>query len=201
MGYYTSISLKDISRIYFILNIIKAGVISIGNDGSALLLEFIQIIDNPATKECGSILKCGLVNNNCSALGFNTLHYTLNTALTEVVGITLHSKSVNTNYNLVLEGFVIACAVTVSTCDIQNSVSNEVLSCSVGLNDCLDEVLRNIFIVSTELFGILRQALSAITKGRIVVEITNSGIKTYTLDDTVSVKVLHLSIGIKLVEI
>ena len=51
-----SISLEDVSCIYLVLHIIKAGVISVRDDRLAFLFEFVQIIYNQGTEEGVSVL-------------------------------------------------------------------------------------------------------------------------------------------------
>ena len=52
----------------------------------------------------------------------------------------------------------------IATRNLQHAVSDKVLTRSVALNNCFDDVFRNICIVGQQLLRILRQAIAAIAK-------------------------------------
>ena len=51
-----SVPPENIPRINLILHVIKARVITVGDDGVALALELIQIVDYTAAEECATVL-------------------------------------------------------------------------------------------------------------------------------------------------
>ena len=55
------------------------------------MLELGQIIHDTAAEESRAIGQRGLVDDDLSPLGFDTLHDALDGAVAEVVGIRLHS--------------------------------------------------------------------------------------------------------------
>lgn len=59
------------------------------------LLELSQIVDHNTTKERLTVFQGRLINHNRCSLCFDTLHNTLNGALTEVIAIALHCQAVN----------------------------------------------------------------------------------------------------------
>lgn len=84
---YLLITFKYVPRINFIADIVKDCIISVGDDGLTLLFEFLQVIDDQATKESGAIFQRGFIDYDLCAFCFDSFHHTLNGALTEVVGI------------------------------------------------------------------------------------------------------------------
>ena len=139
---------------------------------SAHLFELLDIVDNLAAKDGGTVLQRRLVDDHCGTLCFYPLHNTLDGGLTEVVAIGFHGKSVYANYNAFLLCFLCSregLTVAVSPSNFQHSIRDEILSGPVALYDGLDQVFRHILVICQELFGILGQAISAITEGRIVV--------------------------------
>ena len=73
-----SISAEDVSCVDFFLDIIENGIIAVGDNASAHFLEFPEVIDDLGAKESGAVLKCGLVNDNCSTLSLDAFHNSLN---------------------------------------------------------------------------------------------------------------------------
>ena len=72
------IAAEYIAGIYFLLHIIQAGIIAVGDNGLTLFFEGIQIIHDLTAEKCTSIFQCRLINNYFCSLGFNTLHHPLN---------------------------------------------------------------------------------------------------------------------------
>ena len=69
---------KYIPCVHFFLYIIKAFVVSVGNDGMATLFEVSKVVDNKATEEGCAIFKRRLIDDDLRTLCLNTLHYSLN---------------------------------------------------------------------------------------------------------------------------
>ena len=92
------VSSKDISRIDFFLYIVQASIVAVGNDGLTLGLEFLQIIDDLAAEEGGTVFECWFVDDYLGSLGLDALHHALDRALTEVIAIGLHGEAVDTNH-------------------------------------------------------------------------------------------------------
>ena len=76
-----------------------------------------------------------------------------------------------------------------------------VLACSIAFHNCFDQILRNILVIGQKLFCILWEAVSTITKGRIIIVRTDTRIKAHTVDDVLRVQAFNLCIGIQLVEV
>ena len=87
---YHSVTPEYIPRIYLLLHIVQAAVISVGYDAVAHGLELFKIIYYLASEECHPILKGGLIDDYRSALGLDALHDSLNRALSEIIGVALH---------------------------------------------------------------------------------------------------------------
>ena len=128
--YHLLISLENISGIDFLFYIIQALVIAVRNDGLTLLLELIQVINNLAAKESVAFFQGRLINNDSCALSLDALHNTLNGTLTEVVAVTLHSQTINAYNNFFLLALIPAVICFISTSNLQNTVSDEIFSCS-----------------------------------------------------------------------
>ena len=84
---------------------------------------------------------------------------------------------------------------------MQHLVGDEVLAGAVGVHDCLDEVLRHVLIVGEQLLGVLGQAIATVTEAWIVVMRTDSGLKTYAIDNVAGIETVHLAVGVELVEV
>ena len=67
-------------------------------------------------------------------------------------------------------------AVGTATGLLEDTVRNEILTGAVGLHDGLNHVLRHIRVVGKELLGVLRQTVTSVAKGRIVVMTADAGI-------------------------
>ena len=192
-----SISAEKVSGIHFILNIIQHRIISISDDTTAHFLELLEVVDNLATKECAAILQGRLVDDNGSTFSFDAFHDALDAALTEIVTITLHCKTIDTDDDLLLFIWIEILASCVCACDFKDSLGDEILPGPVAFHDGLNQVFRHILIICQELFGILGQAISAITEGRVVVVIANARIEADSLDDGSSLEPFYFGIGIR----
>ena len=80
--------------INLILYIIKAGIISVGDDGIGLCLELGEVVNNKAAEEGAAVFEGWLIDDDIGALGLDTLHDTLDGGLTEVVGVGFHGEAI-----------------------------------------------------------------------------------------------------------
>ena len=71
-----SVPFENVPGEDLVLNIVQAGIISVGDDAVGESFELCQVIDDPAAKEGLAIGQCGLVDDNGSAFGFDALHDT-----------------------------------------------------------------------------------------------------------------------------
>lgn len=104
---------KYISGVHFLLHIIKAFIIAVGNDSMTTAFEIRKIIDNKTTKEGCTVFKCRLIDNNLCPFSLNALHNSLDRTLAEVVTIRLHCQSINTNDTFFLFVGIIVSTVVV----------------------------------------------------------------------------------------
>ena len=99
----------------------------------------------------------------------------------------------------------LACIVNIicliSTCQFQNAVCDIVFTCSVGFNDCFNQILRNICVVCKELFGVFRQTVTAISERWIIVVKSDTWIKADAIDNLLCIQTFHLCIGIQFVKV
>ena len=72
------VSSEDIPRIYFLFHVVKAGIVTVGDDGVALTFERCEVIDDAAAEERAAVLKRRLVDDNFCSLGLHSLHHALN---------------------------------------------------------------------------------------------------------------------------
>ena len=91
------ISSEDVSCIYLILNIIKAGIISVGDDGIGLCLDLGEVVNNEAAEEGTAVFKGWFIDDNIGTLCLDALHDTLYGRLAEVVGVGLHGEAIDTD--------------------------------------------------------------------------------------------------------
>ena len=82
-----SIPFKYVASIYLIYYIVEARVIAVGDDGFALRFEFLQIVNNLTAEERFSIRDGGLVDNDFSTFGLDTLHDALDGTLAEIIRV------------------------------------------------------------------------------------------------------------------
>ena len=81
---------EDVAGIDFILYIVQAGIVTVGDDGLAAGLEGFEVVHYPATEESGSVFERRFVDNHLGSLGLDAFHDTLNGALTEIIAIRFH---------------------------------------------------------------------------------------------------------------
>ncbi len=81
--------------------------------------------------------------------GLNTLHDTLNRTLAEVVAVTLHGQTTHTNHGLSFSFVSHPNYRLLHTRQpsFQNTVRNEIFSCSVALNNGLNQIFWHISVV------------------------------------------------------
>ena len=89
---------------------------------------------------------------------------------------------------MLLAGIIaVGIGIAVIACLLEYGISNIVLSGTVALYDCLNQVLWNIGIVCQELLGILWQAITTIAEAWVVVMGTDSWVETYAIDDCLGI--------------
>ena len=130
-----SISAEEISGIYFILNVVKRRIITIGDDASAHFLELLEVVDNLRTEECAAVFQRRFVDDNGSAFSFNAFHDTLDAALPEIVTITLHCKTIDTDDDLLLFIWIEILASSVCASNFKDSLSDEILPGPIAFYD------------------------------------------------------------------
>ena len=84
--FFFSISFVNIPCIYLIFYIIQNFIIPIGNNDLRFSLKFLKIIYYRASKERTSIIQSRFINNDRGAFRLDSLHNSLNTALTMLIG-------------------------------------------------------------------------------------------------------------------
>ena len=87
------ISAEEVAGVDFGLDVVEDGVVAVGNDGLGALLEVFQIVYHTTAEEGGAFLKGGFVDDDVGAFCLYALHYPLDAALTEVVGVGLHGEA------------------------------------------------------------------------------------------------------------
>lgn len=100
------------------------------------LYYFFNIIDYFAAKEGGAVFQGRLINDDRSALCFDTLHDALDGGLAEVVGIGFHGEAVHANHDFLLLGFFdrgIAFTVSVRAGDFQHFVRDIIFPGTIAL--------------------------------------------------------------------
>ena len=85
--------------------------------------------------------------------------------------------------------------IAVIACLLEYGISNIVLTGTVALYDCLNQVLRNIGIIRQELLGILWQTITTIAEAWVVVMGADSWVKTYAIDDSLGIESLYLCVS------
>ena len=73
------VSFEDVSCVDFFPYIIKAGVITVGDDCLTLLLEAVDVVNHLASKERRAIFQSRFVDDYRGAFGFDTFHHALDT--------------------------------------------------------------------------------------------------------------------------
>lgn len=196
-----SISTKQISGIDLRLHIIQGAVIAICYDAPTHFLELLEVVDNLAAEECATIFQRWLIDNDSSPFGFDPLHDTLDTALTEIVTVTLHRKTVDTDNDLAFFIWIEVLASGVCASDFKDSLSDEILPGAIAFHDRLDQIFRHVLIVCQKLLGILGQTVAAIAEGWVVVVVADARIEAHAFDDRRGLQALNLGVGIQFIEL
>ena len=76
-----------------------------------------------------------------------------------------------------------------------------ILSRPVSRYDGGNQILRYVAVIRQQLFRILRQAIPAVPKRRVVVEIADTRVEAYAADNLLRMEAPHFGIRIKLVEV
>ena len=76
-GFYL-VSAEDIAGVYFALYIIQGTIIAVRDDDVRTTLKLSQVVHHTTSEEGASIRQGRLIDYNLGALGFDTLHHTLN---------------------------------------------------------------------------------------------------------------------------
>ena len=197
------IAFKQISCIDLLHHIVKGRVIAVGDDGVGAALEGGEVVHDLGAEEGGAVGEGRFVDDNRSAFGLDALHDALDGGLAEVVGAGLHGKTEDPDGDFAFAGSApgVLAAVAVIACLLQHAVRDVVLARPVRIHTRLDQILGHIIEIRQQLLGILRQAVPAITKTRIVVVRADAGIQTYAIDDVARVQALELGVGIQFVEV
>ena len=123
-----SVSAEDITGIYLAFYVRETVVKAVGNDGLALLLEGVEVIDDFAAEESGAVLKGGFIDDDLCSLSLDTLHDALYGALTEIVTIALHGETVYSDDAVVLFAGVPGGILIVIACFAQYGIGYIVLA-------------------------------------------------------------------------
>ena len=198
------ISPENIARVNPVSYIIQSWIIPVGDDAAAQLLEVRQVSDNLRAKETGAAFQRRLIDDNLRALGLDPLHHALDGRRPEVIRIRFHCQPIDADHDFPLLRFLVGgefFAFSIGPGNLKHTVGDKVLPGSVGLDDCLDEVLGNVLVIGKELLGVLGQAIASIAKRGIVVEVANARIQAHAADNVGRVKALHFRIGVKFIEV
>ena len=168
-----------------------------------MILERIKVVDDFAAEEGVTVLERWLVDDDLGTLGLDALHYALDGALAEVVGVGLHGQAVDADGDVFFERRIIGVffVIAVVAGHVEDLVRNEVLAGAVGFDDGLDEVFWNVSVVGKKLLRILWQAVAAVTEGRVVVVRADARIEADAVDDVFCAEVLHFGRCVELVEV
>lgn len=137
----------------------------------------------------------GLVDHHGHALCLHALHDALDGARAEVVGVGLHRQAVDAHDRLRLA------LVDAVPHHLQDLVCHEVLAGAVGLDDGLDQVLRDVPVVGQQLLGVLGQAVAAVAEAGVVVVASDARLQANAVDDIAGVEAADLAVGVELVEV
>ena len=183
------------------MDVVETAVVAVGYDGVALGFEFFEVVDHLGAEEGLSVCEGGLIDDYLGALGLDALHYSLDGALAEVVGVGLHCQAVDSYDACVLFGAIPLAIVAEIAGFAQDRVGNVVFPCAVALDNCLDEILRNVSVVGKELLGVFREAVAAVAEGRVVVVGADARVQTHSINDGFGVEALDFGVGVQLVEV
>ena len=116
-------------------------------------LKAFQIVDYTATEEGSAILQGGLINNHAGTFCLDALHNALNGALTEIVTACLHRQTVHADHRFLLPiGIPLAVSIIIAG-QAQHPVCNKVLTGTIGIHDCLDQIFGYVLIVCKQLLA------------------------------------------------
>ena len=179
------ISPKNIPCVYFLLHVIKARAVAVGNDGLGLGLEGFDIVHYSAAEECAAILQGGFVDDDLGSFGLDAFHYTLDGALAEIIAVALHGEAVDTDDAFFLfVGVEVALAVVVIVSGLaQHLVCNKVFTCAVALYNGAHHILGHVLVVGKQLLGVLGQAVASVAERGVVVVCADAGVEADTFDD------------------
>ena len=123
--------------------------------------------------------------------------------MSEIVAIGLHRQAINADgYGFFLFGIpTVFFAICVITCFGKYAIGNEILAGTIAFYDGFDEIFRHILIVGKELLGIFRQAIAAVSEGRVVVMRTDTRIETNAFYNLLGIQTFHLCVGVEFVEV
>ena len=196
-----SVALEDVACIYFVLDVVEAGVVAVGDDGHALTLELGEVVDDFAAEECAAVLECRLIDNHLGSLGLDALHDALDGTLAEVVGVGLHGEAEDADGDLVLGAGIPLAVGTVVACLAQHLVGDVVLAGAVALDDGAYHVLGNVLKVGQKLLGVLRQAVAAVAEAGVVVVLADARVEADAVDDGLGVEALDFGVCVEFVEV
>ena len=153
------------------------------------------------TKEGGTIFEGGFIDNDLGSFGLDALHDALDGTLAEIVGVALHGEAIDTDGDIFLSALTPVAIGGIVAGLAEHLVGNEVLTGTIALDNGGHHVLGHVGIVGQELLGVLRQAVAAIAKRRVVIVGADTGVETDARDDCLGVEALDLGIGVELVEV
>lgn len=144
-----SVALENVAGVDFFRHVVEAGVVAVRYDGFGSALELIQIVNHTAAEESASVFEGRLIDDNFRAFRLDALHDALDGGLAEVVAVGLHGETEDADDALLLYVAVPldVLAVAVVACLGKHLVCDEVLAGAVGIDNRLDEVLRDIVVV------------------------------------------------------
>ena len=87
------VAAEEVAGVDFALYIVEDGVVAIGDDGLGLLFESLEVVDDLATEEGGTVGEGGFIDDDVGSLGSDALHDALDGTLTEVVGVGFHGEA------------------------------------------------------------------------------------------------------------
>ena len=188
------VPLKQIPRVHLVRHVRELVAPAVGHDNVAAGLEGLQVVRHLGPEELRRVQR-GLVDHHGHALGLHALHYALDGARAEVVGVRLHRQAVNAHDRLRLA------LVDAVPHHLQHLVGHEVLAGAVGLHDGLDQVLRHVPVVGQQLLGVLGQAVAAVAEAGVVVMAADARLQAHAVDDVAGVEAADLAVGVELVEV
>lgn len=144
-----------------------------------------QIVHHPGAEEF-CLFERRLVDDDFDTLGFDALHDALYARRAEVVRTRFHDQPVNADDSGVA---------------LEYAGGNKVFSCSIGLDDGINQVLRDIAVVGQKLFGVFGQAVTAVAERGVVVVVADAGIEAHPVDNLFGIQAVCGGIGVQFVEV